>query len=65
MTDKIRDIGGNAVLLSTSLVTQAASNLPDPETVNNVMSMLTQVAILVITLWKLVKKPKPQNKYHE
>lgn len=55
------EIGKGLVLLSSSAAVEAVTKLPDPETVNSVMSALTQLFILAITIWRTIKKPKPNN----
>lgn len=61
MNTFLKETSNAAALLSVSLVAEAASKMPDTEQVNNVMSMLTQLAVLVVAIWRAVKKPKPRN----
>jgi len=55
---QLKEIGTGGVLLLTSAAGQAAAAMPDPETINNVMGLLTQLAVLVVTIWRTIKKPK-------
>lgn len=36
----------------------ASSSLPEPSEISNIFNLITQLTILVVTLWKALKKPK-------
>lgn len=69
MNQTIKEVATAAVLLGTSVAAQTAAaltdseaiNTPDPETINTVMSMITQLLVTFVAIWRLVKKPKPQK----
>lgn len=33
--------------------------IPEPAEISNIFNLITQLTILVVTLWKALKKPKP------
>ncbi len=48
-------------LALTGIVGVAASNvapLLEPKDIGDLMQVITQIAIAIVTLWKLIKKPR-------
>lgn len=35
------------------------ATIPDPSEISSVFNLITQITILIVTLWKALKKPKP------
>lgn len=48
---------GELLVLATGAVNEVAS-IPTPETVQTIGQLLIQLVIGIVTIWKLVKKPK-------
>jgi hypothetical protein len=53
-----KEITTSGALLLASVGAQVASSIPDPETVNTVMGLLTQLIVIAIAVWRSIKKPK-------
>lgn len=52
-------LGGDA--LPQVVEASSASAIPSPDTISTVMNIITQLAILLTTFWRLVKKDKPKT----
>jgi hypothetical protein len=52
---------GEILVLATGAATEVVT-LPTPETVQTVGQLLIQLVIGIVTIWKLVKKPKKNDK---
>jgi hypothetical protein len=48
-------VAGNVGVM---LTTQVAENIPSPEEVQTIGQLLIQLVIGIVTIWKLIKKPK-------
>lgn len=48
--------GAGAVAVETTSV--VASTIPTPETISSVGQLIVQIIIGIVTVWKLIKKPK-------
>jgi hypothetical protein len=48
-------VAGNVGVM---LTTQVTENIPSPEEVQTIGQLLIQLVIGIVTIWKLVKKPK-------
>jgi hypothetical protein len=57
----IDTIAGGDILPEIASSAQQASEIPSPDTISTVMNVLTQLTILITTLWRLIKKDKPNN----
>lgn len=58
----ITGIKGVALVnVAPALVEVAASNLQSPEQVSGVLQLITTIVVSVVSLWKLIKKPKPKT----
>jgi hypothetical protein len=63
MKDNIFTLLTGSVGVATVQVTEAvAQNIPTPEEVSSIGQLLIQIIIGIVTVWKLVKKPKNENK---
>jgi len=51
---------GELLVAATGAVTEVAS-IPTTEEVQTIGQLLIQLVIGIVTIWKLVKKPKKQN----
>lgn len=63
LNEKITTIGtagiGSLLVAGTDAV--ASSALPTPDEVSTIGQLLIQLAIGIVTIWKLLKKPKTKN----
>ena len=50
-----------AVLGETAVAATAAMELPTPDEVQSVGQLIIQAIIAIITVWKIVKKPKDKQ----
>jgi hypothetical protein len=61
----INDIYNKGILLTAvageSAVAVADMVIPDPSTIQTLGQLLIQLAIGIVTIWKLIKKPKDKN----
>ena len=48
-------VAGNVGVM---LTTQVTENIPSPEEVQTIGQLLIQLVIGIVTIWKLIKKPK-------
>ena len=63
MKDNIFTLLTGSIGVATVQVTEAvAQNIPTPEEVSSIGQLLIQIIIGIVTVWKLVKKPKNENK---
>jgi hypothetical protein len=63
MKDHILTLMTGTVGVATVEVTEAvATSMPTPEEVSSIGQLLIQIIIGIVTVWKLVKKPKNENK---
>lgn len=63
MKDQILTLMTGTVGVATVEVTEAvATSIPTPEEVSTIGQLLIQIIIGIVTVWKLVKKPKNENK---
>lgn len=63
MKDNILTLMTGTVGVATVQVTEAvATNIPSPEEVSSIGQLLIQIIIGIVTVWKLIKKPKNENK---
>jgi hypothetical protein len=63
MKDHILTLMTGTVGVATVEVTEAvATNIPTPEEVSSIGQLLIQIIIGIVTVWKLIKKPKNENK---
>lgn len=63
MKDQILTLMTGTVGVATVEVTEAvATSMPTPEEVSTIGQLLIQIIIGIVTVWKLVKKPKNENK---
>ena len=63
MKDQILTLMTGTVGVATVEVTEAvATSVPTPEEVSTIGQLLIQIIIGIVTVWKLVKKPKNENK---
>lgn len=63
MKDQIITLATGTIGVATVEVTEAvASSMPTPEEVSTIGQLLIQIIIGIVTVWKLVKKPKNENK---
>ena len=58
----IDTVASGEILPAISSSAQAAAEIPSPDTISTVANLLTQLAILVTTIWRLLKKDKPKDK---
>ena len=52
---------GELLVAATGAVTEVAS-IPTPDEVQTIGQLLIQLVIGIVTIWKLVKKPKKNDK---
>lgn len=50
----IETVSGGEILPTLDVITT-----PEPAEISNVFNLITQLTILIVTLWKALKKPKP------
>jgi hypothetical protein len=63
MKDHILTLMTGTVGVATVEVTEAvATTIPSPEEVSSIGQLLIQIIIGIVTVWKLIKKPKNENK---
>lgn len=53
---------GSVGVASVQVTETVAQNIPTPEEVSSIGQLLIQIIIGIVTVWKLVKKPKNENK---
>lgn len=59
MTDKIDTIA--TAVVSTGMITATEMAVPSPDEVQSIGQLIIQTIIGIITIWKLLKKPKPKK----
>lgn len=52
---------GSIGVASVQATEMIASNIPSPEEVQTVGQLLIQLVIGIVTIWKLIKKPKNEK----
>ena len=63
MKENILTLMTGSVGVATVQVTEAvATSIPTPEEVSSIGQLLIQIIIGIVTVWKLIKKPKNENK---
>lgn len=63
MKDNLLTLMTGSVGVATVQVTEAvATTIPSPEEVSSIGQLLIQIIIGIVTVWKLIKKPKNENK---
>ena len=50
--------GGDVLPAVQSSAESMASDIPSPDNINTVFNLITQITILIVTLWKAIKKDK-------
>jgi hypothetical protein len=53
---------GSVGVAGVEVAQTVATNIPTPEEVSTIGQLLIQIIIGIVTVWKLVKKPKNENK---
>jgi hypothetical protein len=53
---------GSVGVAGVEVAQTVATNMPTPEEVSTIGQLLIQIIIGIVTVWKLVKKPKNENK---
>jgi hypothetical protein len=53
---------GSVGVATVSAAEAVASNIPTPEEVSSIGQLIVQIIIGIVTVWKLIKKPKNENK---
>jgi len=53
---------GSVGVAGVEVAETVATNMPTPEEVSTIGQLLIQIIIGIVTVWKLVKKPKNENK---
>ena len=63
MKENILTLMTGSVGVASVQVTEAvATTIPSPEEVSSIGQLLIQIIIGIVTVWKLIKKPKNENK---
>jgi hypothetical protein len=63
MKDNIITLLTGSVGVATVSATEAVvNNIPTPEEVSSIGQLIVQIIIGIVTVWKLIKKPKNENK---
>jgi hypothetical protein len=52
----IETVSSGQILPTIDITT---TTVPEPAEISNVFNLITQLTILIVTLWKALKKPKP------
>lgn len=53
---------GSVGVASVQVTEAVATTIPSPEEVSSIGQLLIQIIIGIVTVWKLIKKPKNENK---